>query len=280
MTQTDLAQESKKENQATRIAKINEIQKSEPLGKEEIMWQDQLTSMDVYKVPLAYLQYNKYNGRILSDTKSLEAQGSKIDATTPDGKKIVEELLWYSKVDRNSRTRNDLEKNGQKVRGVITRDGIIIDGNRRAMLLNRIKGIDYFKAIILPVTLEENKIEINRFETSYQMGEDEKLDYRPIEKYLKAKDLKGTGVSISDIADWMGESKDKIEDYIQIMKTMDDYLDSLDYHNQYTQLDKKEDQFINLTNWVDNFSNNGEYDSAKGFSGYTQDNVDDLIIRT
>jgi len=46
---------------------------------------------------------------------------------------------------------------------LITKDGVIIDGNRRAMLLNRIDRLGTFKAIVLPVTLEENPIEIERF---------------------------------------------------------------------------------------------------------------------
>ena len=46
---------------------------------------------------------------------------------------------------------------------------------------------DYFKAVVLDVTLEENPLEIEKLETSFQMGEDEKLGYNPTEKYLKAK---------------------------------------------------------------------------------------------
>lgn len=41
----------------------------------------------------------------------------------------------------------------------------------------------YFLAIILPDDAEEK--DIQQLETIYQMGEDDKLDYNPIEKYLK-----------------------------------------------------------------------------------------------
>ena len=99
-------------------------------------------------------------------------------------------------------------KNGQQRYGIVTADGIIIDGNRRAMLLNRlfntheklgftyaqVEHCRYFLAIILPDDAEER--DIQQLETIYQMGEDDKLDYNPIEKYLKCKELKTTDYCI------------------------------------------------------------------------------------
>ncbi len=37
------------------------------------------------------------------------------------------------------------------------------------------------------------------------------------------------------------------------METMEDYLDYLEYNGIYTQLDGREDQFISLTKWLNNF---------------------------
>ena len=259
-------------NKETRIQKISEILKQDPYAQKEIMWQDNLEVMPVYKIPLKYLLYNKYNGRILSRTQSLEAQGKDLDPENENDKKSIEKLLWDSKPDRNKKTLSDLEAHGQKEIGIITRDGIIIDGNRRAMLLNKIDKYDYFKAVILPVTLEQNPIEIEKLETSYQMGADEKLGYNPIEKYIKAKNLEKKGITTKEISDWMGENESTIKDYLSVMKTMDDYLDYLQYNGIYTQLDGREDQFINLTKWLNTFYSG----SAKGFDGYKEDDVSDL----
>ena len=260
-------------NKETRILKIEKIMKLKPYAQKEIMWQDSLQVMDVHKIPLKYLVYNKYNGRILSRTKSLEAQKMELNSENIDDKKIIERLLWESKPDRNKKTKDDIEKHGQKEVGIITKDGIIIDGNRRAMLLNKIDKFDYFKAVILPVTLEENPLEIEKLETSYQMGEDEKLGYNPIEKYLKAKMLRQKNVTEKEISNWMGESGTTIKDYLAVMKTMDGYLDYLAYNDVYTQLDNREDQFINLTKWLKAFRDSS---SARGFDGYKNDDVDDL----
>jgi len=260
-------------NKETRVQNIEKTMKLGSFAQKEVMWGDSLDVMQVYKIPLKDLIYNKYNGRILSKTKSLEAQNKELNPEDTDDKKIIEKLLWDSKPDRNKKTEQDIRTNGQKQVGIITKDGIIIDGNRRAMLLNRIDHIDHFKTVVLPVTLEENPLAIEKLETSYQMGEDEKLGYNPIEKYLKAKTLRQKNVSEKDISNWMGESQATIKEYLSVMQTMDNYLDYLGYNDVYTQLYNREDQLINLTKWLKVFR--GE-SSAKAFDGYQNRDVDDL----
>lgn len=276
-------------NKETRIQKIQEIvdrERDNPFGKQEIPWQDDLVTMNVYKIPLNLLVYNKYNGRILSRTKSLEKQGKKIDETTPEGAALIERLLWDSKEERNKKTLKSISDFGQEKVGIITKDGIIIDGNRRAMLLKRSEKYEYFKAVVLPVTLEENPIEIEELETRYQLGEDEKLGYNATEKYLKTKELylRLTSKSkvdlnnldssaVNNISDWMGESTGEIEKYLRTMAVMDEYLEYLEYDGIYTQLDDREDQFLFLAKWLSNFYG-GE--SKRGFDGYQDDDVDDL----
>lgn len=288
-------------NKETRIQKIGEIidrDKKDPFNRIEIPWEDDLVTMNVYKIPLDLLVYNKYNGRILSRTKSLEKQKHTIDEYSDEGKRLIEDLLWVSKVDRNRKTQKNIAEFGQQKVGIITRDGIIIDGNRRAMLLNDIqnegrlsgkkydKKYDYFKAVVLPVTLNENPLEIEKLETSFQMGEDQKLGYNATEKYLKAKALYSRLTSnktydpsdsdnnaLSRIADWMGEKRSEIEKYLQTMLIMDEYLFYLGYDGIYTQLDNREDQFLYLNKWLSTLY--GE-NSRKAFDGYTDSDVDDL----
>lgn len=288
-------------NKEIRIQKIDEIinrDKENPFNKIEIPWEDDLVTMNVYKIPLDLLVYNKYNGRILSRTKSLETQSHSIDEYSGEGKKIIERLLWDSKPDRNRKTQKNIVDFGQQKVGIITKDGIIIDGNRRAMLLNDIqnegvlsgkkydKKYDYFKAVVLPVTLNENPLEIEKLETSFQMGEDQKLSYNATEKYLKAKELYSRLTSgkeftsdkidknaIAKISDWMGEQKSEIKKYLNTMCIMDEYLFYIGYDGIYTQLDNREDQFLSLTKWLDTFYGEG---SKKAFDGYTDDDVDDL----
>jgi len=82
--------------------------------------------------------------------------------------------------------------------------------------------------------------EIMRLETTYQMGEDEKLDYNPIEKYLKCQQLIDNNFKPKEIAEMMNEKISKVDEWLEIMGLMDEYLDSLDYSGIYTRLEKRE----------------------------------------
>lgn len=275
-------------NKDARIREIAKI-KSQAEGEaskthERIRWRGQIESMVVCSIPLKLLVYNKYNGRILSRTKSLDRQGKPIDPETDEGKEIIEKLLWESKESRNQITMKDLKGKQQLKVGIITKDGVIIDGNRRAMLLNKL-GKRYFLAVVLPARQDDDPLEIRKLETEYQMGEDKKLDYNPIEKYLRAGELydalrvnNSPERAIADIAQWMGEQESKVREYLDVLKTIDDYLKYLEYDGIYAMADvrdekkedAKEDLFIKLTYWIKAFE--GEK-SNKAFDGYRSHDV-------
>jgi hypothetical protein len=272
-----------------RIKALRDIQKNQANVARTgipIVYKGEKKAYQAYKIPLNCLIYNKYNGRISSGVKSFEKQYHELDPEKEDDKTIIEKFLWESKEDRNKRTMNSLVEQGQQVHGIVTSDGIIIDGNRRASLLNRIwserkvwqkqnHNVDecqYFVAVILPDNAD--KKEVMRLETTYQMGEDEKLGYNPIEKYLKCKDLKGEGFSESDIAEMMSEDEGEIKKWLKIMKLMDDYLTSLDYKGIYTRLEKREGQFVDVSRWLTAYEATGG--NSKVDWNYKQDDIADL----
>lgn len=206
---------------ATRKAKLEELkanQFNQAMTGIPLRYKGSTRTEIVWRIPLDYLIYNKYNGRIGSDVLSYERQNGDLNAELDTDRAIIEKFLYESKVDRNRTTMDSLLKNGQQRYGIVTSDGIIVDGNRRAMLLNRlfhqhdemglsytqVEHCRYFLAIILPDDAEEK--DIQQLETIYQMGEDDKLDYNPIEKYLKCKELKRLGFSDEDIAGFMSEN--------------------------------------------------------------------------
>lgn len=214
-----------------------------------------ITTLDAYAIPLEYLVYNPYNGRIGSVVKSYERQNHSLDPEDPSDKKIIEKFLWDSKPEANKKTKERLLKEHQQKHGIVTADGIIIDGNRRASLLNNIMTDDsipfndkshcqFFIAIILPE--DADKKEILALETTYQMGEDAKVDYNPIEKYLKCKDLKDAGFTDDDIAGMMDCKPSDVRTMLSALCLMDEYLDEYGYSGMYTQLDKNEDSFLKL----------------------------------
>ena len=293
-------------NKEARIQKIKEIKEQEEEAREpvraEIPWKDKLEKMVVCQIPLECLIYNNLNGRILSETESLQTQKRKINPENEEDSNLIEKLLWESSVEKNENTLLNISQLGQQKPGIVTRDGIVIDGNRRLMLLNELKkkrftkqknlnkNYDYFKAVVLPVTREQDNAEIEKLEVNYQFGEDQKVDYNPIQLFLKIKNLYKTLAGraytpetvnkevIKTIYGWIGvykqiKNEDSIEDFLSVMNTMEDYLEYFQYYDIPLALEGRDEIFRELTAWLDNLS--GE-ESKRAFDGYKDSDVDDL----
>ena len=242
------------EQRKAELKRIQETQEPSMTGIT-LTYHGERTKFNAYSIPLSILTYNPYNGRIGAEVKSYERQHHVLNPDDADDIKIIEKFLWESKEEANERTKKSLLEDHQQRYGIVTADGKIIDGNRRASLLNRIWRDDtipsnikqhtqYFEAIILPV--DADRKEILRLETTYQMGEDAKVDYGPIEKYLKAGDLSEEGFSDAEIANFMGIKPKDVAWYLRILKLMNEYLDNFGYTGIYTMLEEKEDPFQKL----------------------------------
>lgn len=267
-----------KEQRIAYLAKLVAEKKNEPYASKELWYKNSRRKQPVYEIDLQYLVYNAYNGRIASFVKSYEKQtGLKLDASNSDDAEKIEKFLWDSNVPSNKETMQSLKDKGQLEYGIVTRDGVIIDGNRRVMIIKKLakEQPTYFLAVILEETLDQNPKEIMRLETTYQMGEDAKVDYNAIEKYLKCKDLTSYGFGPEEIGKMMGESKAKIEEYLSIMQRMDDYLEKLGYSGIYTRLDKTEGAFVDLNGYLKKYKGKN---SGMASWNYDETDVEDLKL--
>lgn len=243
----------------TRKAKIKEIHESHTPVQTgtKLKYKGQLQSFDVYQIPLEFVAYNVENGRISSLVKSYKVEHGILDVNNPDDAQQIASFLFSSSEERNKKTMKDLATNGQMEPGIITMDGIIVDGNRRASLLRKIVDSDsynqatkdkcsYFLARILPEDADEK--EILRLETSFQMGTDSKVDYNAIEKYLHIKDMYDKGFTLEQIAEYMGLNSVKdVTTNLEIMDLIDKYLETYGYSGIYTRLPRGcEDDFLKL----------------------------------
>lgn len=229
---------------------------AERVGQQKLYYQEQNQSFDVFRIPLDLLIYNRHNGRLEVEMMTW-AHEHVIPHSHYDSKlhQIIDDFLWKSNISRNRQTLADLEHKGQQRPGIVSIDGVIIDGNRRAMLLRRLQEDtgkpQFLDAIILPHAYAENEREIVRLETLYQMGEDAKLEYGALQKYLHARRLrKDHEIEIADIASLMGETPREIERILDTMALMDDYLEHIGCSGLYTLLrdsdGTKEGMFVDL----------------------------------
>ncbi len=264
--------------QPTEQERIDGIQALKPTGEKKVIhYNDEYKLYDVYEIPLSFLIYNAHNGRIRSLTRSYESQYALLDAQNEDDKITIEQFLYDSAKAKNDKTIESIETIGQQEFGIITKDGVIIDGNRRAMILSMINAKNAenrkFKAVVLPDKLLDKHKEIITLETSYQMGVDSKVDYNPIEKYIRCKELLEY-YSIYEISKMMAEDSKKVTEWLSILELMEEYLDSLQTPGTYTRLEKREGHFVDLFKYLKSYT--GAYGNQSVFWKYNKDDVIDM----
>ena len=245
---------------AARKEHLNEIKNGTPISTVKVPGHG---SLPVYKIPLQYLSYNPYNTRFLSQAKTWQKRlGRRLSNEQPEDVRKIEEFLWSYKKEKNESTINSLIREGQLQPGVVTVDGLILAGNRRFRLLNEIDrnpekynknnantdGLKFFEAAILDTVLSEK--EIVRYESFYQYGAEDKVDYDPIQKYIAAKDQKDYGFELSEIAANFAAltngDKKIVQKWLDVYDLMAEYLDYIGEPEIYTALFGNEESFLNL----------------------------------
>lgn len=233
-----------------RKQKIQEITRSNVFSTDgkgkRLRYRGEVKTFVEYEIPIELLVYNVENGRIASLVKSFEKEHSTLNPERKEDALQIARFLYDSNDTANKKTKKDIAENGQLETGIITCDGVIVDGNRRASLMLSILNdesyppavrarCEKFRTVVLPEDADEK--EILRLETTFQMGTDEKVGYNAIEKYLHAYDMQEKGFSIADIEEYMGlESTSKVNELLQVKGLIDDYLDYYDYTGIYTRL--------------------------------------------
>jgi len=273
-----------------RKEKLAQIKKGEPISMAKVPGKE---TRPVYKIPLGYLSYNPYNTRFLAQAKTLANRfGKPLSDEDPEHLKAIEKFIWEEKKDKNRSTIDSLIRDGQLQPGVVTADGIVLAGNRRFRLLNEITrnpdeyqslkisitGLDYFEAVILDEEQLDKK-KIIEYESFYQFGIEDKVEYNPIQKYIAANDQKKAGFENVEIAmHFMSITKGKepeVKKWLEVFDYMDEYLKYIEEKEIYTALDGREEAFLRLHSLIKGYRYGK---SGNKIWAYSDFDLDDLKI--
>lgn len=259
-----------KKKREDEILRVTQLSKPVMTGVKLPIRPDQ--EFNVFKIPINYLVYNHLNDRFASKSREFEIEtGTTLNLDSDEHLILIEKFIWDSNISSNQETIRDLAKNGQLKYGIVTEDGRIIDGNRRASLIRKLYYSDskdfpnlnkenfrYFLAVVLPGNISDDEMLV--LETKIQMGEDDKVDYNPIEKYLKINKLIQSGKTYDEIASMIKSVKNGKEalEMHNIYKLMVKYLEYIDAPNHFSLIGKYEDHFIKLNKTIEYFKN-GSY---------------------
>lgn len=216
--------------------------------KERVVLKGQPKHLQVYRVPIKYLIYNIRNGRFASELLAKESElKRKLDPGTPEDAKIIQKLLLELSPNETDALKADLRQNGQLDPGVITKDGAVINANRRMAILSALyeethdPKFEYLRVARLPKDVDEK--DIWRMEAGLQFAKEFRLDYSPINELLKLKEGKETGFSSADISQaLLGRfSKSKVDEKLEILKLIESYLDFIGKPRQYNVVQDERD---------------------------------------
>ncbi len=227
----------------------------EGLPKYKLLVKGEVLPSLVYRFPSDKLFFNKANGRIKSEVLALESQlGRKLDPSSEEDQAAIKTILLGIRPDENHKIKEDLGKNGQMQPGIITCDGVVINGNRRKALLEKLyddthdEAYRYLDVHVLPSNITRREVWL--IEAGIQLSTPQQLDYGPINYLLKLREGFKSGISAADMASGVyGMNEEKVLEDLERLGHMDEYLDAyLQQREKYYLVEGKNEHFIDLQN--------------------------------
>jgi hypothetical protein len=160
-------------------------------------------------VPLALLRYRAANGRIASDVANYERENGPLDEKDADAQAVLQTFLHDKDPERTDILMKSIAHTGQTEPAIITCDGFLINGNRRRMVLEKLRHthagkseFETMKVVILPGPVDPGGpptlLEIERLENRYQLQSEGKSEYYGFDRALSIKRKRSLGFTLEE----------------------------------------------------------------------------------
>ncbi|WP_214415273.1 ParB/RepB/Spo0J family partition protein [Sphaerisporangium fuscum] len=178
---------------------------SEDGAKITVDWRGEPRHLYVISMPVDTLYYNPDTHRIRAQ-KTLDPERNRILEEEPWGERAqayLHDLLRQKPSDPQQRDPDyttlleELEDFGQKEPGIISRDGIIVDGNTRCAALRDL-GVKDIRVGVLPQ--DTSRRDINSVELALQLRKDKRRDYSYINRLIAIEEELASGRREEDVA--------------------------------------------------------------------------------
>ncbi|MDE2588765.1 MAG: hypothetical protein KGL95_03770, partial [Patescibacteria group bacterium] len=220
---------------------------------ERVKIQDQIVTLDVYRLPLNLLFYNVENGRFATDYLALKKRlGRELNSEDPKDAQEIEKMLRGLNPSRTESLKNNLEENEQVLPGLITHDGFVVNGNRRMSVYSLLKQknpkFGYMNVGRLPPSVDE--ADVYKIELGYQLAKDEKLDYGPINELLKIRQGIKAGLTPEQVAKTINYNVSEIEDGLERLALIQEYLDFIEDQENFKSVEDFNEHFKELQKYL------------------------------
>ena len=211
---------------------------------------------ELVQVPLNLLRFRKENGRIASDVLDYENTNASLDESDKDVQILLGGFLRRKDPEKTDILYKNILHSGQLEPAIITCDGFLINGNRRKMVMDRLRldrpddeRFQYMNVVILPGQRDDGGpptlLEIEKLENRYQLQSEGKSEYYGFDRALSIRRKIAIGLSleeqISDDPQYARATKAEIQKAIRDINK--NYLDPLKCVDRYLRQFKRENQY-------------------------------------
>ena len=162
----------------------------------------------IVRVPLDVVRFRKDNGRISSDVMSYEKLRGPLMEDDEEGQIILAGFLEKKDPEKTNDLRLSIQHGGQREPAIITKDGFLVNGNRRKLVLERLaketgdSEYQFIRVVILPghddkggpPTLRE----IEELENRYQLQSEGKAEYYGFDRALSIRRKINLGITLAE----------------------------------------------------------------------------------
>lgn len=210
----------------------------------------------VYKVPLDLLRFRKENGRISSSVKSYERTTGHLSGKDSEAQSLLRKFLRDKDPEKTDELKQLLRAEGQREPGIITADGFLINGNRRKVALDELRGehpekdtFQTMKVVILPGNRDEGGPptlkEIEQIENRYQLQAEGKAEYYGFDAALSIRDKELSGYSLEqqmrddpqyklmEEGEFRRAVNKRRKDLLEPLEYVEDYLEAIGRPGEY-----------------------------------------------
>ena len=235
---------------------------------ESVILEGNNEDLPVYRLPLDITFYNIKNGRFKMEYLDLvKKEGRELDSHDPKDAKKIQSLLVDLDPKESNNLRDDIQRFGQRKPGICTHDGFVINGNRRRAILSSLNdsglsGFNYTDVCRLPHGVSD--VDLWLIEAGIQLSKNVQLDYGPINTMLKFKEGFDAGLTVLQIAkNLYGGDEKKIQEKLEILRLIELYLDWLDEPEQYKNVERVHEHFLDLKSILDKSKKDGYNDEEQ-----------------
>lgn len=198
---------------ATEESRVHEIAEKLNASNEyhNVRWQNQNLALQVITISLDSIVLNPRSHRIRSQSES-EPTATLLEENpfSEEAQEIIATFLRDT--NRFDDLKANLKQDGQLDNGVITRNGVVINGNTRAVALREL-GERYINVAVLPKGATDR--EIDELEARLQLTREYKQDYTLTNELLFIQEQLDRGTERADLAILLGKAPSRNKRHLE-----------------------------------------------------------------